>query len=204
MSGRFAASEPGGDRRVRAQPGASATRDQPLGAIALDTARARHRRRRARRRRRSTASPPARSSRPRARTPSRTASASSSLELAGRAPRRQPALRRGLPGLSARSPARSSMAVNAVASGAADYVLMHRALHNPTGSYHGNPMREARGLDAVDRAAGLLRPAGDDRAAVQRVPPALRRATRIDGRGAWSRRARTARASRGRAGTTAR
>ena len=30
-------------------------------------------------------------------------------------------------------------------------------------------------LDAVDGAAGLLRPAGDDRAAVQRVPPALRR-----------------------------
>ena len=35
------------------------------------------------------------------------------------------------------------MAVNAVASGAADYVLVHRALHNPRGRYHGNPMREA-------------------------------------------------------------
>jgi acetyl-CoA acetyltransferase len=38
-----------------------------------------------------------------------------------------------------------SMAVNAVASGAADYVLMHRALHNPRGRYHENPLREARG-----------------------------------------------------------
>jgi acetyl-CoA acetyltransferase len=37
------------------------------------------------------------------------------------------------------------MAVNAVASGAADYVLMHRALHNPPGRYHENPMTEARG-----------------------------------------------------------
>lgn len=42
-------------------------------------------------------------------------------------------------------PGAVSLAVNAVASGAADYVLMHRALHNPTGTYHGNPMREARG-----------------------------------------------------------
>ncbi|ORV46682.1 peptide permease [Mycobacterium conspicuum] len=37
------------------------------------------------------------------------------------------------------------MAVNAVASGAADYVLLHRALHNPAGKYHANPMRQASG-----------------------------------------------------------
>jgi acetyl-CoA acetyltransferase len=37
------------------------------------------------------------------------------------------------------------LAVNAVATGAADYVLMHRALHNPAGRYHANPMTEARG-----------------------------------------------------------
>ncbi len=42
-------------------------------------------------------------------------------------------------------PGAVALAVNAVATGAADYVLMHRALHNPAGSYHGNPMREARG-----------------------------------------------------------
>ncbi len=42
-------------------------------------------------------------------------------------------------------PGAVSMAVNAVASGAADHVLVHRALHNPRGSYHGNDMREVRG-----------------------------------------------------------
>jgi acetyl-CoA acetyltransferase len=38
-----------------------------------------------------------------------------------------------------------AMAVNAVAGGAADYVVVHRALHNPTGRYHGNPMTEVAG-----------------------------------------------------------
>lgn len=38
-----------------------------------------------------------------------------------------------------------SIAVNAVASGAADYVLLHRALHSPPGKYNDNPMTEARG-----------------------------------------------------------
>jgi acetyl-CoA acetyltransferase len=42
-------------------------------------------------------------------------------------------------------PGSVSMAVNAVASGAADYVLVHRALHNPPGRYHENPMQEAVG-----------------------------------------------------------
>jgi acetyl-CoA acetyltransferase len=42
-------------------------------------------------------------------------------------------------------PGSVALAVNAVASGAADYVLLHRALHNPVGKYHDNPMREARG-----------------------------------------------------------
>jgi acetyl-CoA acetyltransferase len=42
-------------------------------------------------------------------------------------------------------PGAVALAVNAVASGGADYVLMHRALHNPAGRYHGNPMREAAG-----------------------------------------------------------
>jgi acetyl-CoA acetyltransferase len=42
-------------------------------------------------------------------------------------------------------PGAVSLAVNAVASGAADYVLVHRALHNPRGRYHENPMSEARG-----------------------------------------------------------
>jgi acetyl-CoA acetyltransferase len=38
-----------------------------------------------------------------------------------------------------------TLAVNAIASGAADYVLFHRALHNPAESYNDNPMTEARG-----------------------------------------------------------
>jgi len=42
-------------------------------------------------------------------------------------------------------PGSVSIAVNAVASGAADYVLVHRALHNPRGVYHENPMQEVRG-----------------------------------------------------------
>ena len=37
------------------------------------------------------------------------------------------------------------LGVNAIASGAADYVLVHRALSNPRGRYHENPMTEAAG-----------------------------------------------------------
>ncbi len=37
------------------------------------------------------------------------------------------------------------LAANAVASGAADYVVLHRAMHNPRGSYHANPMTRAEG-----------------------------------------------------------
>jgi acetyl-CoA acetyltransferase len=42
-------------------------------------------------------------------------------------------------------PGAVALAVNAIATGAANYVVMHRALHNPKGSYHGNVMREAGG-----------------------------------------------------------
>jgi acetyl-CoA acetyltransferase len=50
------------------------------------------------------------------------------------------------------------MAVNAVLSGAADYVLVHRALHNPKGSYHGNPMREVRGVQQWTAPQGFFGP----------------------------------------------
>ena len=50
------------------------------------------------------------------------------------------------------------MAVNAIVSGAADYVLVHRALHNPTGSYHGNPMREIRGTQQWTAPQGFFGP----------------------------------------------
>ncbi|MFG1921965.1 thiolase family protein [Cryptosporangium sp. NPDC048952] len=42
-------------------------------------------------------------------------------------------------------PGSVALAVNALIAGAADYVVMHRALHNPRGTYHANPMREAAG-----------------------------------------------------------
>jgi acetyl-CoA acetyltransferase len=42
-------------------------------------------------------------------------------------------------------PGSVALAVNAIASGAADHVLVHRALHNPAGRYHGNPMQRAAG-----------------------------------------------------------
>lgn len=50
------------------------------------------------------------------------------------------------------------MAVNAIASGAADYVLLHRALHNPSGKYHANPMREARGQQQWTAPQGFFGP----------------------------------------------
>jgi len=39
------------------------------------------------------------------------------------------------------------MAANALASGAADYVVVHRAMYNPPGRYNTNPMTEAVGVD---------------------------------------------------------
>ena len=42
-------------------------------------------------------------------------------------------------------PGSMALAVNAIVSGAADYVVVHRALHNPPGSYHGNSMQTASG-----------------------------------------------------------
>lgn len=38
-------------------------------------------------------------------------------------------------------------AVEAIASGAADHVVLHRAMYNPPGRYHANPMTEAAGND---------------------------------------------------------
>ena len=51
-----------------------------------------------------------------------------------------------------------AIAVNAVASGAADYVLFHRALHNPPGRYHANPMREVRGWQQWTAPQGFFGP----------------------------------------------
>jgi acetyl-CoA acetyltransferase len=51
-----------------------------------------------------------------------------------------------------------AMAVNAVASGAADYVLLHRALHNPAGRYHANAMTEVRGPQQWTAPQGFFGP----------------------------------------------
>lgn len=50
------------------------------------------------------------------------------------------------------------MAVNALISGAADYVVVHRALHNPKGSYHGNAMREVGGFQQWVAPQGFFGP----------------------------------------------
>jgi acetyl-CoA acetyltransferase len=55
-------------------------------------------------------------------------------------------------------PGSVAMAVNALVSGAADYVLVHRALHNPAGRYHANPMTEARGAQQWTVPQGFFGP----------------------------------------------
>jgi acetyl-CoA acetyltransferase len=55
-------------------------------------------------------------------------------------------------------PGAVSLAVNAVVSGAADYVLVHRALHNPAGKYHGNLMTEVRGSQQWTAPQGYFGP----------------------------------------------
>ncbi|WP_216915835.1 thiolase family protein [Nocardia noduli] len=55
-------------------------------------------------------------------------------------------------------PGTVALAVNAIASGAADYVLVHRALHNPAGRYHENPMQSARGSQQWTAPQGFFGP----------------------------------------------
>jgi acetyl-CoA acetyltransferase len=50
------------------------------------------------------------------------------------------------------------LATNAIASGAADYVVMHRAMHNPPGRYHENPMVEAEGASQWTAPHGFWGP----------------------------------------------
>jgi acetyl-CoA acetyltransferase len=55
-------------------------------------------------------------------------------------------------------PAAVGLAVNAIVSGAADYVLVHRALHNPGGGYHQNNSIAARGLTQWVAPQGFFGP----------------------------------------------
>lgn len=51
-----------------------------------------------------------------------------------------------------------AMAVNAIASGAAEYVVVHRALHNPVARYHANPMTRAEGAQQWTAPQGYFGP----------------------------------------------
>jgi acetyl-CoA acetyltransferase len=55
-------------------------------------------------------------------------------------------------------PGSVAMAVQALVSGSAEYVLVHRALHNPAGLYHANPMTEAAGAQQWTVPQGFFGP----------------------------------------------
>jgi acetyl-CoA acetyltransferase len=55
-------------------------------------------------------------------------------------------------------PGSMALAVNALLSGAATHVLVHRALHNPPGRYHANPMTEAAGPHQWTAPQGFFGP----------------------------------------------
>lgn len=55
-------------------------------------------------------------------------------------------------------PGAVALAVNALVSGAADHVLVHRALHNPPGRYHATARVEARGTDQWTMPQGWFGP----------------------------------------------
>jgi acetyl-CoA acetyltransferase len=55
-------------------------------------------------------------------------------------------------------PGAVAIAVNAIVSGAADYVVLHRALYNPPGRYHANPMRRAAGSQQWTAPQGYFGP----------------------------------------------
>jgi acetyl-CoA acetyltransferase len=55
-------------------------------------------------------------------------------------------------------PGAVAVAVNAIAAGAADYVVVHRALHNPAGRYHQSAITEARGRDQWGAPQGHFGP----------------------------------------------
>ncbi|MGI5218833.1 thiolase family protein [Nocardia sp. CA-290969] len=55
-------------------------------------------------------------------------------------------------------PGAVALAVNAIVSGAADYVVLHRALHNPAGGYHDNPVTRAEGAQQWTLPQGFAGP----------------------------------------------
>ena len=55
-------------------------------------------------------------------------------------------------------PGSVAVAVNAIANGAADHVLLHRALHNPAGRYHGTAIQSVRGPQQWSAPQGFFGP----------------------------------------------
>lgn len=55
-------------------------------------------------------------------------------------------------------PGAVAVAVNAIVAGAADYVVVHRALHNPAGRYHASDQSKARGRDQWGAPQGHFGP----------------------------------------------
>jgi len=55
-------------------------------------------------------------------------------------------------------PVSVAIAVNAVASGAADHVVLHRALHNPRGQYHASSSSQAGGMAQWSAPQGFFGP----------------------------------------------
>jgi acetyl-CoA acetyltransferase len=55
-------------------------------------------------------------------------------------------------------PGSVALAVNALVSGAADYVLVHRSLHNPAGAYHANRSETAAGTSQWTMPQGFFGP----------------------------------------------
>jgi acetyl-CoA acetyltransferase len=55
-------------------------------------------------------------------------------------------------------PGSVGLAVHAITTGEADYVLMHRALHNPPGRYHGNTMDRVSGMQQWTAPQGYFGP----------------------------------------------
>ncbi|MQY24149.1 thiolase family protein [Nocardia macrotermitis] len=55
-------------------------------------------------------------------------------------------------------PGSVAMAVNAIAAGAVDYVVLHRALHNPSGGYHDDPVTAISGAQQWTAPQGYSGP----------------------------------------------
>ena len=194
--------QPGGHRRLRAEPRHAPRRVLARRPHPRDGAPG-HRRRRVEGRRRSTGS-----SRPaffplRARTRSSDGIEPRVGQLAGRALGCQSSVRRRVPG---HGPDSRRSGHGGQRCGERRRRLRARAPRAPQspGQLPRQPDDRSAGGSTVDRTARFLRSGRHDRIGLQRVPATLRRRARGHGRWSSKRPARTAPASRGRTGTRSR